>query len=263
MKTEGVCKLTGEFGRFVDSHLLPKALTRAGRTKGEKFIENGPAVVRQTNVSSSWYDTELVIRSGEDILERYDDWGIRELRRAGLVWSSPSHSHLVPYGASEAPYVGTARVRINHPKRLRLFCLSLLWRAAASSLPAFDKIRLDSAELEFLRRLLLWESVDDFGNFPIILWSLLGPGAQHNHTPIFQRSGELGAELPVDYYRFYIDGLLVLFGGAEPTEPFWKAQSTYLVHETPELDVLTQPFEYSRQRRDLYDVFLGTEWRAA
>jgi hypothetical protein len=67
----GVCKLTGKSGKFVKSHLLPKALTRPG-VAGEYFISGGQGC-RPKKRWTSWYDQELVIKKGEDILANYDN----------------------------------------------------------------------------------------------------------------------------------------------------------------------------------------------
>jgi len=260
MIAEGVCKLTGEKGRFVDAHLLPKALTRAGRKNGEKFIEDGPEVVRR-RVASSWYDPRLVIASGEALLARLDSSGIQELRRSGLVWSSSSHANLVAAVSDGSPNVRIQNVRIPHPKRLRMFLLSLLWRSVASELDAFSKIGMDEAELESLRRLVLQNESGADDEFPVLLWALAGPGPEHNHTPIFQKSDDPGAEIPADYFRFYLDGLLIIFGSRFPKEEFWKTIKPFWKSENSMAEVIVQPFEHSRQKRDLYDVMLGLGWQ--
>ena len=84
-KLFGTCALTGEYGPFVKSHLIPRALTRLSRT-GEKFIQSGIGE-RMVRVSDSWYDLKLVVRRGEDILADIDDAGIKELRENHLIWS--------------------------------------------------------------------------------------------------------------------------------------------------------------------------------
>lgn len=78
----GICKLTGKNGRFVRSHLLPKALTRPS-IRSSHFIQSGhgsPPRIRW----DSWYDDELVTREGEDSLTRYDTWAIQELSQLEL-----------------------------------------------------------------------------------------------------------------------------------------------------------------------------------
>jgi hypothetical protein len=253
---EGVCKLTGQKGKFVASHLLPKALTKAGRTKGEKFVEAGPDAVRPSRVSSSWYDMELVTAQGEELLAKYDTHGIQELRRTGLIWSSASNQLLANVEVDPMSGLGMKRVTVNHPIRLRMFLLSILWRASASTLQAFHRISLPPSDELYLRELVLENDPGKSGQFPFILWALVPPGSPHNHTPIFQAASANGSELPVDYFRFYMDGLLVMFGGMKPIgSDFWLRSKSFWDWSTSEIDVITQPFNRSRQKRDLGDVF--------
>ena len=86
MALYGTCKLTGLDGRFVDSHILPRALTRpaaAGIKISETALQERPI-----SRPPSWYDNRLVIRAGEDILEAIDTPAIDDLRRHKLVWTS-------------------------------------------------------------------------------------------------------------------------------------------------------------------------------
>jgi hypothetical protein len=74
----GTCRLTGTKGKFVKSHLIPKALTRP-EEPGLPLIQGGSGK-RARKRWDSWYDSELVTREGEDILSALDDWAIRYLR---------------------------------------------------------------------------------------------------------------------------------------------------------------------------------------
>lgn len=262
-KVVGKCELTGTVGRYIDSHLLPKALTRAGRTRGEKYIEDGPDSPRVAEVSSSWYDKGLVTGDGEDILSRLDNWGIRELRRAGLVWSSPSPIREEKLLGEVSVRLNSYTVHIAHPKRLRVFILSLLWRAAATRLSAFSRIALSKEDLDFLRRIIIGEEEDNKENFPILLWYLIPPGIEHNHTPIFQQPHDKGAELPVGYFRIYVDGLLIMLGERNSgSAEFWRNSLEYRVFDNHPVRVITQPFRQSRQYRDITDVAMGVHRRA-
>lgn len=91
---QGVCKLTGEYGYFAHSHILPKSLTRLGN-KGEKRWEtkNGRGMGKRYD---SWFDDELVIYEGERILEAIDTPAIVMLRKHKLVWSSWGNALKIP-----------------------------------------------------------------------------------------------------------------------------------------------------------------------
>lgn len=82
-----ICKLTKKTGKFVKSHIIPKALTKP-EISGAPFVEFGMNYKQSKRCYSSWYDNNLVTREGENILSDYDDWAIRELRKNKLIWSS-------------------------------------------------------------------------------------------------------------------------------------------------------------------------------
>ncbi|MEQ8400899.1 MAG: hypothetical protein RIE24_22015 [Silicimonas sp.] len=250
----GICQLTGSHGEFVDAHLLPKALTRAGRTKGEKFVEHGPSANRPQRRASSWYDRELVTQEGESLLQRFDDHGITELRRCGLVWSAANS-----LDASEPiPLFWTAfraaRVRSKKPKRLRMFVLSLLWRAGATNREEFVDFSMPQDEINHLSELLNRNEVGDERDFPTFFLYHTGKRYEHNHTPIYQRSRMHGSEIPADHYRFFLDGLVIFCGHSNDQNPFWQKRNDFAVGFKPEFGVFIQEFIESRQYRDLGDV---------
>ena len=77
--TEGLCKLTKKNGCFARSHIIPRALTRLS-TAGERMVEVGidRGIKKRYD---SWFDTSLVIRDGEKILEDIDTPAIEILRK--------------------------------------------------------------------------------------------------------------------------------------------------------------------------------------
>ena len=117
MSRLGFCALTGEYAGFVKCHLIPRALfPELAATKVADSL--GRARPRRRPVGV--YDQKLVTRKGEDILEKYDDYGIRFLRQQVGDWALIDGN--------------TAWLVTNFDyARLKLFYLSILWRCAASS----------------------------------------------------------------------------------------------------------------------------------
>ena len=129
----GQCKLTGTRGKYVKSHIIPEALTET-LWKGNPLTQvgrHGKRIKRWT----TWYDRKLVTVEGEAILATHDDWAINLFRQKELIWSSwgameqldlPDHS----LGPGRR---GLRKLDGVDCERLRLFFLSLLWRAAATT----------------------------------------------------------------------------------------------------------------------------------
>ncbi len=211
----GKCKLTGTSGPFVKSHIIPRALTPP-RTGGQAFAQIGQRQ-RPSRRFDSWYDLALVTQTGEDILTAYDTYAIRELRRLKLVWQS--WGPMLVLSTSDCDMFsgnpnGIRRVSFNDPSKMRLFFLSLLWRAAASDRSEFSEIILRSSDMRRLRRAVRDGSTDlPASFFPITLTQISTLGLSHNLSPISQTKQPVtigrftSAALPI--FRFYFDGLAV------------------------------------------------------
>jgi hypothetical protein len=99
--------------------------------------------------------------------------------------------------------------------RLRLFFLSLLWRAAATSLFEFNSVSMSANELTQLREMVLHGEVKPYHFYPVTLAQLSTRIFPHNTSRLIKRqpmvdsnTGELvdGALREIDHYRFYFDG---------------------------------------------------------
>lgn len=213
-RAEGQCKLTGTHGCFVKAHILPVALTRPSRS-GVPLFQTGDGL-RPVKRMTSWYDPGLVTAEGEAVLAEHDSWAIGFLRKNKLVWSG-----LPAAGLSEAGLVHMGNnwslriVDSDDWPRLRLFLLSLLWRAAASELSEFSEITLDEVRLQRLAKIVGRVEPDDFEFFPMSLVQLTSKGPQHNHTPIVGTKS-LGSKGPildyrVSFFRFFVEGLIIHF----------------------------------------------------
>lgn len=251
----GVCKLTGAVGKYVDAHLIPKALTKQD-APGAPFIQSGggSAPVRRW---SSWYDRELVIRAGEDILAEFDDWAIRELRKHKLVWSGwgplqrLTESHNV---IDNSPY-GLREIKGIDPKKLRLFFLSLLWRGAATRRPEFSEVDVPPEDIEQLRQMLINKQPEPFRFYPITLTQLSTMGEVHNLTPIFQVKNVPGFGLSEDravpMFRYYFDGLIAHIHCRPFNEAYTTALRHAIVGAEDRLLVTTVTYEDSFERINL------------
>lgn len=261
---EGYCKLTKSYGKFVDSHILPKALTRAdGLALGLLQIGQG----RKDRRWSSWYDPALVIEEGETILSEYDNWAIATLRKHKMVWSGwgpmQALSDVVPIPGVPWGYRIIKSEDSDEFKRLRLFFLSLLWRAAASDRKEFDEIVLPSDHLEILRKMVLDRVSEPLDFYPATLTQLSTLGVRHNQTPITitknvpSMGGNPGWEEPA--FRFFIDGLIIHFSRLSIEENAARDLSPMQVGCANRLTVSTVPYESSSQAKNLAIVSLESE----
>lgn len=196
----------------MDSHLLPKALTRPSE-KGAPLLEGtkGQGFKRRW---SSWSDKKLVTAEGETVLGRIDDSAIRALRKHQLIWSSWVVAP--PYFRSLAPLLPNHSIRdivFDDPSVLWKYAISLLWRAAASTNYAVEDFELEPNQLERARQYTTGELAIDFADFPVTFVQLSTRGVTHNHSPMLDHkevpklTGGSTETIPMG--RFYMDGLIV------------------------------------------------------
>lgn len=257
------CKLTGHYGQFVDSHLIPKALTRSA-TPGKPFVQTGMGN-RPTRRWDSWYDPALTIRKGEDILSALDDWAIAELRKHELIWSGWISAGSVTNKVSLIPGMveGVREIMGIDPGRLRLFFLSLMWRAAATTRPEFSAVSLPPDDLERLRLMLLREDPGPLDFYPAQLIQLYTLGEIHNHTPISLTkiipAHDATPERQIPYFRFYFDGLVAHIHRHASDDGYTAAQGFLTVGHSDKLVVTALSYEKSFQR----DILTESQRQAA
>ena len=260
----GTCKRTGDNGPFVKSHMIPKALTY-GAEKELPFAQAGRDVA-PIKRWDSWYDKRIVTQAGETILEAYDDWAIRELRSYQLVWSGWGKSKTVPADVMNIPDSGgwgVRKIKGIDGRRLRLFFLSLLWRAAVSEMVEFKEVRLHASDIRRLRNMVRDGDPDPPGRFPIVLVQLSTVGAIHNLVPLEQRKPKQpwlknGPSYPI--FRFYFDGLIAHIH-KEISEEEIKDLGPMIVGNQEDIAVSTVPFETSWQRENLSELIREVEAR--
>lgn len=269
----GVCKLTKFPGKFINSHIIPAALTRSD-VKGEPFIAggNGRRPVRQF---SSWTDRTLVTQAGEDILTALDTAAIDILRQQRMVWSGWGNLNELPQHETEQSTfetidrelgMGFRTIKGVDFHKLRLFLLSLLWRAAASERTEFSDITLPEEHLERLRCMILNGDSTPRTLYPIILTQVSTRGDNHNLTPIlwtWTSYDETGSPVHTyRAYRFYLDGLIALFvDGTFTDEQLAKWFGKSAVGNSDELGFATITFDKSFQRNNLYQGMYETAQR--
>ncbi|HHC2123320.1 TPA: hypothetical protein ACN7W1_005071, partial [Klebsiella pneumoniae] len=163
-KKSGVCQLTGDFGPFQRSHILPKAVTKLS-DNGERYRETS-LNTRPVWRSNSWYDYNLVTAKGEKILSEIDDLAISELRKHKLIWSGfgPKWKNSPTSYRLDEPVRTVSGL---NTKLVRLFFISLLWRAAASQREEMSDIYLPQQELDVLKLMIVRKESGEPGFLPM------------------------------------------------------------------------------------------------
>ncbi|UWQ77835.1 hypothetical protein K3725_10930 [Leisingera sp. S132] len=254
-KKFGVCRLTGNEGKLVKSHIIPQAFTRptvAGSpllqsTKGRGHLKRW----------TSWYDASLVTRTGEDLLSEIDDLAIKELRRAKLVWSGWNF-HLpkdITLGPMSEDY-GIRTVDNFNQEAVCLFFWSIAWRASVSQISDMQNFSLPK-EIEEKAKLAILEGRIDCSKMPISLIQLSTKGEPHNHSPILDEKviPALGdaPERTIPIARIYMDGLIAHLH-LEPESFDYKNEHSLFLGEGKNITVTTISYEKSFQYNNLLNI---------
>jgi hypothetical protein len=210
---------------------------------------------------TSWYDQGLVTAAGEAVLAQYDDWGIAELRRHRLVWSS--WGPRLALGAEDHNFFfeqdwGLRRIEVTNPDQLRLFFLSLLWRAAQSRQREFSEIALSQSDLAQLRQMLVDRNPHPLNFYPTSLTQLSSIGRIHNMVPIADEKRippfDDVPERVIPIFRFYFDGLIAHTHNQATDGGHTAGLGALVVGAENTLTVSTVTYEASFQRKNLENL---------
>jgi len=136
--------------------------------------------------------------------------------------------------------------------RLRMFLLSLLWRAAATDRVEFSEVKISATDVERLGTLLLTADPGPIDFYPAVLTQLSTKGRIHNHAPIAEMKnvppllGRKGHLIPI--FRFYIDGLVIHFHRDSSGGGGVSSLDDFVVGYRESLLVTTQAYEASFQK---------------
>ncbi|MCP4367300.1 MAG: hypothetical protein GY797_04175 [Deltaproteobacteria bacterium] len=140
-----ICKLTGKEGTSAKAHIIPKSFYFIDKTSNTplKLVTNAKDVYPR----KSWtgiYDDKIVTQEGEKIFSEWDDYAFKLLIEQDISAKPLKH---------EGSIFAYMYDNYNYEK-LKLFFLSVLWRAGASSQAFFKRVNL-GPHLEILRKAII------------------------------------------------------------------------------------------------------------
>lgn len=260
---EGICKLTLKEGKFVDSHILPRALTILNN-KGERVLEACDELPIRKKFAG-WYDNQLCIAEGEDILSKIDNEGIKTLRHHKLIWSGWDggtnalvvHDREIDENNNQNG-IGLRAIKDLDWKAVKLFILSILWRAAASERKEMKGVKLAPTILDNLRKAILLKDALFVTEYPVRLYQLGDKEFIHNRTPLIE---EMTVELPEPFgkrtyiiCRLFIDGLIAHIT-LNPDSDFQENHKSLLLGYNNTMLVFVHKTKNSRSLEDLKFIF--------
>lgn len=164
----GECRLHLRQANLVNAHVIPRAFFPIPiQEDGQGLTLVGYDHVHQRRSPIGWYDQELVCESGEKQFQRWDDYAIKFLRRSPkrIEWVRDADGLIAKNDGIKLGYL----VNDVNYALLKLFFLSLLWRASASNRFEFQCVKLGALE-ENLRKMILSEDPGIADQFGVLIW---------------------------------------------------------------------------------------------
>jgi len=239
------CRGCGEEKKLVKAHVIPESFFR-GLRDGQKApeIRSTTEGVHPKKTPIGVYDMGILCNDCEQIFQTLDDYGCQILIKKEAELEPLQHNgQIVGYRINN---VDTAR--------LKLFFLSILWRASISTHYFYSKVALNALEEKVKK--LVWEN-DPGGphDFSFVLAKFEGDGVGRTILDPHQErwSG-------VRYYRFYLYGyVLHIKADSQKTAPEWEqfipngdniiVVSRGCIEKSKEYPILTTAVKKGRQSR--------------
>lgn len=190
------CKLTGTEGKGVRAHIIPKSFYAIvpDETQPTRLVTNAKGRYSQ-KVPIGIYDDTIVTDEGERIFSEWDDYACDLLLTNRVNFEELKYDERV---------VGFQLADYDYAK-LKLFFLSVLWRASASSQPFFQRVDLGPFESDVRKALLSGDPRDaDWMAICLAKWSGNPKGAAMM-DPFRTRFEDR------NYYVMYLEHYIVYF----------------------------------------------------
>lgn len=198
-RIEIICKLTGTRGPGVDAHIIPKSFYafRKDNHKPSTIYHINDKGVRGYTSRIGVFDRTILTQEGEAYFSEPDHYAFELLVKRGQE--------------AKLYYDGETPLCIEIPSfdypKLKLFFLSLLWRADATSDQMFKRVKLGTHE-QLIRRMILQEDPGSPEEYTVVLsmYSDRESAGVPITDPIALNDQETGAR----YYNFSLGQFVAL-----------------------------------------------------
>jgi len=182
-------------GEPADAHIIPKSFYLIDKTdkRPHKIISTDDDVYPEKS-RTGIYDQTIVTAAGERYFLKWDDYAFKLLIENADQFqqiTNPSDNKVLAYQIAEFDY-----------HKLKMFFISLLWRAGVSSRKEFNNVNLGPHE-DILKELMLNDDSGNIDDYAVLL------GVFHDE----KRWATIMSPFPERYngircYRFYLGNII-------------------------------------------------------
>lgn len=230
------CKLCHQERGFVKAHIIPRSFYKEITTPAGKLID--ASLHYSTKTRTGIYDEHLVCAECEDRFKIWDDYGFR------LLCQEYVNEHYVVDRAGERIAYTFDTVEYD---KLKLFFVSVLWRASATTQHFFEGIALGPHE-NVLREMILAANPGEPNDYSVVVERFIDEeGRKVLFPPCRRRFPDLNVVvLSMAGYRIYIK-----VDKRPPPRPF---EERMLKRDQP-LHVSLWDYSTSNEKRSVLHLF--------
>ncbi len=180
------CKFCLKDKKLIDAHIIPRCFFEAMRDQKDNRPFQLLSNTQNEHSHKLWigsYDKNILCEDCEKVFQKYDDYACK------ILLSNVNNSDYIlnPNGNK----IGYKLENVDYEK-LKLFFLSVLWRASVSKRKEFQKVNVNRAFEDCLK----------------IMIENFNPGSTNNFLVVIRRFiDNLGKNFLMDPYKLRIDGI--------------------------------------------------------
>jgi len=221
-----VCRLCGHDRKLVKAHIIPEGFFRKlWHGKDMPFLLSDNEDIYPKRAPIGVYDREILCEACELLFARWDQYGQEFLERRHAWRLLRDHDNPVGYEVLDYDYAN-----------LKLFFVSVLWRASVSRHPFFKNIDLGSFE-DIAKQQIIEMAPGNADDFSVILAAFNAPTVKPSLDPA------LATWTDVRHYQFYLGDCVAYIKADErkTPEPFHDL----VLKETPPFLVISRDLRAS------------------
>lgn len=236
------CKLTGVTGRGVKAHIVPKAFYEIPpQEDGVSKLYSNTDGVYPKKTPKGVYDDSFVAKEGESCFDEIDSYAVDVLlNKIETFEENSKNGSTLAWTLESYDY-----------KLLKLFSLSVLWRAHSSSNHVFSKVDLGPHE-KFIKNMILAKDPKDEHTYSVQLARWYGGAIDNVIMDPFRERYE-----GINYYRVYC-GKYVLYIKVDRRRSVGTFAKLQLKPDSP-LYVISRKFDKSKEKKIMINVVSANE----
>lgn len=242
-----LCKLCGRNEPLVKAHIIPKSMYPFEGERREPLIRVPSAP--DAPPERSWigeYDPALVCAECEATFHPWDDYAVRLFRE------EPREKDYVYVDGEPGAYT----LKTYDYARLKLFFVSLLWRASESSRPFFEHVRVGPKHTVRLRQMILDNDPGGPEEYSVFIVRL----THHDdaHKSVMSPHKPRWGHDRVTFWCFYLAGYTCAMKVDQRPTP--SPQSKFILRPDEPLHIVLMKFREMQEYKDLVSFMRKLPW---